>query len=209
MQQRSSASDGPRVYPPSSEEDLLGYSRTLPPAAVLASRPQVRQPPQGAQYDPYHSLSLELVDSLHLAMQALQYISPPQLVDNAKEQYAGCAIPIPTTTVSALLTSIRGLNYLSTNLVPLCEGQVNAVRVVDDFDVGELLQNVADQLSGEAARAEVELVIFHSDMGMKHISMCGDREGIAYVLSHVGRPWSTRYQMLTLSGAATDYGCGQ
>lgn len=154
--------------------------------------PQLRPPPQGAKFDPWHSLSLELVDSLHATMQALLYVSPPHLLDNAKEQYAGCAIPMPTTTVSALLTSIRGLNYLSANLVPLCEGQIGAVRVVDDFDIGELLQNVADQLSGEAAQAEVELVLFHSDVGMKHISMTGDREGIGYVLSHVSVLTRTR-----------------
>jgi osomolarity two-component system response regulator SSK1 len=92
---------------------------------------------------------------------------------------------MPATSVSALFTSMRGLNYLSANLVPLIEGQGTGIRTVQDFDVGELLQNVADQLSGEAAQAEVDLVLFHGDVGMKHVSVTGDREGIGYTIGHV------------------------
>lgn len=92
---------------------------------------------------------------------------------------------MPVTTLSALLTSMRGLNYLAANLGPLAQGQAGGVRSIEDFDIGELLQNVADQLSGEAAQAEVDLVLFHGDIGMKHVNMNGDRSGIAYVLSHV------------------------
>lgn len=139
----------------------------------------------GRSQDPYHSFSLELVDSLQTAIQTLLYVSPPHLLDNAKEQYSGCAIQVPATSVSALLTSMRGLNYLSANLVPICEGQAGVVRHIEDFDIGELLQNVADQLSGEAAQAEVDLVLFHGDVGMKHVNMHGDRNGIAFVYGHV------------------------
>lgn len=139
----------------------------------------------GRNQDPYHSVSMELVDSLQTAIQTLLYVSPPHLLDNAKEQYSGCAIQVPATSVSALLTSMRGLNYLSANLVPICEGQAGIVRHMEDFDIGELLQNVADQLSGEAALAEVDLVLSHGDIGMKHVNMHGDRNGLAFVYGHV------------------------
>ncbi|BEI94955.1 uncharacterized protein CcaverHIS019_0705360 [Cutaneotrichosporon cavernicola] len=145
------------------------------------------QPKGGAKEDPYSSISVELVDSLRTAIQTLLYVSPPHLLDNAKEQYSGCAIQVPATSVSALLTSFRGLNYLCANLVPICNGGTGPVRHMEDFDIGELLQNVADQLSSEAAQAEVDLVLFHGDVGMKHVNMYGDRNGIALVYGHVLR----------------------
>ncbi|CAK9782285.1 unnamed protein product [Cutaneotrichosporon oleaginosum] len=145
------------------------------------------QPRAARNPDPYSSISSELVDSLQTAIQTLIYVSPPHLLDSAKEQYSGCAIQVPATSVSALLTSLRGLNYLSANLVPICGGQGGPVRFMEDFDIGELLQNVADQLSSEAAQAEVDLVLFHGDVGMKHVNMHGDRSGIAFVYGHVLR----------------------
>lgn len=161
------------------------FNRTF--SAPLPTRVgSLRQPSRSeSTTDPWHSLSLELVDTLQTAIQTLLYVSPPHLLDNAKEQYASCAIQMPATSVSALFTSMRGLNYLSANLVPLIEGQGTGIRTVQDFDVGELLQNVADQLSGEAAQAEVDLVLFHGDVGMKHVSVTGDREGIGYTIGHV------------------------
>lgn len=196
-----SFSPGPRILP--------GYPTNASPPVVAegswnagADRPVVfnrtfsaplptrvgslRQPSRSEDTtDPWHSLSLELVDTLQTAIQTLLYVSPPHLLDNAKEQYASCSIQMPATSVSALFTSMRGLNYLSANLVPLIEGQGTGIRTVQDFDVGELLQNVADQLSGEAAQAEVDLVLFHGDVGMKHVSVTGDREGIGYTIGHV------------------------
>lgn len=139
----------------------------------------------GREPDTYHDLSTELVDSLQTAIQTLLYVSPPHVLDNAKEQYSGCAVQVPVTTLSALLTSMRGLNYLSANLGPLASGLATGVRAIEDFDIGELLQNVADQLSGEASQADVDIVLFHGDIGMKHFNMNGDRAGIAYVLSYV------------------------
>ncbi|KAK4686557.1 osomolarity two-component system, response regulator SSK1, partial [Tremellales sp. Uapishka_1] len=149
---------------------------------------------------PLQTLSRELADSLQSAIQTLLHLSPPHLLDNAKEQYSGCSVNLPTTSVSALLTSMRSLNYLSANVETLCndlgssakdEGLLAAAgrgkSNVHDFDIGELLQSVADLLSGQAAQLGVDFVLFHGDVGMKHISVRGDGEGLAYVLSHVIR----------------------
>lgn len=133
-----------------------------------------------------HSVSVELVDSLQTAIQTILNVSPPHLLDNAKEQYSGCAIQVPVTSVSALLSSMRGLNYLSANLGPMVDGQGSPASVIEDFDVGELVQNVADQLGGEAAQTDVELVLFHGDVGIKHFSVNGDREALGFALTHVG-----------------------
>jgi len=143
---------------------------------------------------PLHSLSRELADSLQSAIQTLLHLSPPHLLDNAKEQYSGCTVQMPTTSLSALLTSMRGLNYLSANVESLCANMVQPKedgllsgrrKEGQDFDIGELLQSAADLLGGQAAQAGVDFVLFHGDVGMKHVSVNGDAEGLGYVLSHV------------------------
>lgn len=142
---------------------------------------------------PLDSISLEFADNLQTAIQTLLHLSPPHLLDNAKEQYSGCTIQVPTTSLSALFSSMRSLNYLSANVRSLCvdalsadEG-IMAPRKSEDFDIGELLQSVADLLSGQAAQAGVDFVLFHGDVGIKHISVSGDGDGLAYTLGHVGQ----------------------
>lgn len=66
-------------------------------------------------------LSSELSDSLQSAIQTLLHLSPPHLLDNAKEQYSGTTVQFPTTSLSALLTTMKGLNYLSANVSQLCD----------------------------------------------------------------------------------------
>ena len=61
----------------------------------------------------------------------------------------------------------------------------NGTPVLDDFDIDEILQSVGDSLSGVASQAGVDLVLFHADVGMKHVSVQGDECGISYILSHV------------------------
>lgn len=207
------------------------------------------------------TLSLELADSLQSAIQTLLHLSPPHLLDSAKEQYSGCTVQLPTTSISALLTAMKGLNYLSANVQELCmdpmalepvisstsssrvsfssqassgirgtlsnsvsrkgslitlpdsalspnsdsqnlqhrhrsatmpnpshdifDSSQNHDTVQEDFDIGELLQSTADLLGGLAAQAGVDIVLFHGDVGIKHVSVRGDGEGISYALSHV------------------------
>lgn len=170
------------------------------------------------------TLSAELSDSLQSAIQTLLHLSPPHLLDNAKEQYSGCTVQLPTTSLSALLTAMKGLNYLSANVASLCQdaqalnlqdpsvpspanqptvtvngeeqkrptrsdtgitGILDSAASAEDFDIGELLQSTADLLSGQAAQAGVEMVLFHGDVGIKHVSVHGDGEGLGYALSYV------------------------
>lgn len=91
------------------------------------------------------------------------------------------------------MSSMRGLNYLSANARALCEdAAISGPDSVfglsnkrEDFDIGELLQSVADLLCGQAAQAGVDFVLFHGDVGIKHVSVQGSAEGLAYALGHV------------------------
>jgi len=154
---------------------------------VVSRESSMPQTPQ----TPLQAISIELADSLQSAIQTLLHLSPPHMLDNAKEQYSGCTVQMPTTSLSALFTSMRTLNYLSANVENLCEGMTKEDGILtntdnfEDFDIGELLQSVADSLGGQAAQAGVDLALFHGDVGIKHISVHGDGEGLGYLLSHV------------------------
>lgn len=173
---------------------------------------------------PLRTMSLELADSLQSAIQTLLHLSPPHLLDNAKEQYSGCTVQLPTTSLSALLTSMKSLNYLSANVQALCmaerskaavghvagvqdEGILDRATVPkksEDFDIGELLQSVADLLAGQASQLGVDLVLFHGDVGIKHVSVNGDNEGLAYVLAHVSLPALASGPPADHAGGASD-----
>jgi osomolarity two-component system response regulator SSK1 len=149
------------------------------------------QPHQGQ----FQELSLELADSVQMMIQTLLQISPPQVLDPAKEQFSACSLSIPTPCMSAVFTSLKNLNYLSAHLPQFCavpsddtapkspadHGHMDQ----DDFDIGEMLQSVGDSLAGAAAQAGVDIVLFHGDVGMKHVAVRGDECGLSYLLSHV------------------------
>ncbi|TBU49058.1 hypothetical protein BD309DRAFT_1034962 [Dichomitus squalens] len=153
--------------------------------------------------EPVHlqELSLELADSVQLVIQTLLQLSPPQVLDPAKEQFSACSLSIPTPSVSAMFTSMKNLNYMSANMSTFCaEGSSLSPAPVPgrcrsdtgtnnhvDFDVGEMLQSVGDVLSGIAAQAGVDLVLFHDDLAMRHVAVKGDESGLSYTLSHILR----------------------
>jgi osomolarity two-component system response regulator SSK1 len=156
----------------------------------------------------FHELSLELADSVQMVIQTLIRLSPPQIFDPAKEQFSACALPFPTPSVSALFTIMKSLNFMSANMAafstPLSPLSCDPPHRTDNgystlstapfqapqtqvhhFDIGETLQSAGDALSGMAADAAVDLVLYHGDVGMKHIAVRGDEIGLSYTLSHV------------------------
>jgi osomolarity two-component system response regulator SSK1 len=150
-------------------------------------------------FSQFHELSLELADSVQMVIQTMLQISPPQVLDAAKEQFSACSLSVPTSSMSAMFTAMKNLNYISANMTSFCVEPSNirqdemdfveplgiSSNVHNDFDIGEMLQSVGDALSGTAAQAGVDLVLFHGDVGMKHASVKGDENGISYTLSHV------------------------
>jgi osomolarity two-component system, response regulator SSK1 len=150
-----------------------------------------------------HEISLELADSVQMVIQTLLQLSPPQVLDPAKEQFSACSVSIPTPSISAIFTSVKNLNYMSANmstfshqalpngLPALPESELApsvdlpAPNFVEsDFDIGELLQSVGDAVSGVAAEVGVDIVLYHGDVGMKHVSVKGDECGVSYALTH-------------------------
>ncbi|TFK43086.1 hypothetical protein BDQ12DRAFT_708946 [Crucibulum laeve] len=148
----------------------------------------------------FRELSLELADSVQMAIQTMLQISPPQVLDPAKEQFSACSLSIPTPSMSAMFTAMKNLNYISANMEAFAGGgglmQTEDLPPLDpvarsqnhnDFDIGEMLQCVGDALSGTAAQVGVDLVLYHGDAGLKHVFVSGDESGISYALSHIVR----------------------
>ncbi|GJE84467.1 hypothetical protein PsYK624_005430 [Phanerochaete sordida] len=166
-------------------------------ASVSEGSPSPVPSPQAPELEQFRELSLELADSVQMVIQTLLQLSPPQVLDPAKEQFSACSLSIPTPSISAMFTTMKNLNYMSANMSQLSvdptpsdasSHRTSALSTdLNDFDVGEMLQSVGDALSGVAAQAGVDLVLFHSDVGMKHIAVKGDESGISYTLSHVIR----------------------
>ncbi|KAF5372018.1 hypothetical protein D9615_008095 [Tricholomella constricta] len=158
----------------------LGYLKH-PHRSDIASSPE-----ESLSYPPtpdssrLKELSVELADSVQMIIQTMLQISPPQLLDPAKEQFSACSLSVPTSSMSAMLTSMKNLNYISANMSCLCS-EVEDVECMDisrvdtptlqtDFDIGEMLQSVGDSLSGAAAQAGVDLVLYHGDdIGLRHV----------------------------------------
>ncbi len=140
---------------------------------------------------PISSLSIELADAFQMVIQTMLQISPPQLLESAKEQYSACSLSIPTPSMSAIFTAMKTLNYMSANLFRFynesgSHGYSDGdSKVQNVFDIGELLQCIGDTLSGVAAQTGVDLVLYHGEVGLRHVHVKGDECGILYALLHV------------------------
>ncbi|KAH7916109.1 hypothetical protein BJ138DRAFT_996252 [Hygrophoropsis aurantiaca] len=156
-----------------------------------------------AYFSRFQELSLELADSVQMVVQTLLQVSPAQILDPAKEQFSACSLSVPTSCMSAVFTTMKNLNYISANMPQLCGENASqpiqipedppspssptSVLAVSDFDIGEMLQGVGDALSGYAAQSGVDLVLYHGDVGMKHVAVKGVECGISNALSLVVR----------------------
>ena len=163
-----------------------------PSASTGVMAPLAQEPVSELEH--LRELSMELADSVQMVIQTLLQLSPPQVLDPVKEQFSACSLSIPTPSISAMFTSMKNLNYMSANMSALSmdgssasnsPGIPSISKTQNDFDVGEMLQGVGDALGGVAAQANVDLVLYHGDVGMRHISVKGDENGLSYTLSHV------------------------
>ncbi|KAJ7666548.1 hypothetical protein B0H17DRAFT_1089640 [Mycena rosella] len=116
----------------------------------------------------FYELSLELADMVQMAIQTLLQISPPQILEQTKEQFSACAL--------SFCQELPGDSLESSGLI-----------AHTDFDLGELLQSVGDVMSGAAAEAGVDLVLYHGDLGLKYAWVSGSESGLTVALSHVLR----------------------
>jgi osomolarity two-component system, response regulator SSK1 len=179
----------------------LGYLRNPHRSDPTATRPSNPRTITTVDSSRLRELSVELADSLQMIIQTMLQVSPPQLLDPAKEQFSACALSVPTSSMSAMFTTMKNLNFISANMSDLCsdrpspsgseeingdEYPLSGTGARNDFDIGEMLQSVGDSLSGAAAQAGVDLVLYHGDdIGLRHVCLKGDENGISYALSHV------------------------
>jgi osomolarity two-component system response regulator SSK1 len=141
----------------------------------------------------FYELSLELADMVQMAIQTLLQISPPQVLEPTREQFSACALSVPTPSMSAMFTAMRNLNYFSANMVSFWKEPPDQVLgsgpssliAHTNFDLGELLQSVGDVMSGAAAEAGVDLVLYHGDLSLKYAWVSGSESGLTVALSHV------------------------
>ncbi|KAJ6567357.1 hypothetical protein DFH09DRAFT_1471492 [Mycena vulgaris] len=141
----------------------------------------------------FFELSLELADMVQMAIQTLLQISPPQVLEQTKEQFSACTLSVPTPSMAAMFTAMRNLNYFSANMTEFCREpagdglEASGLIAPTDFDLGELLQSVGDVMSGAAAEAGVDLVLYHGDLSLKYAWVSGSESGLTVALSHVLR----------------------
>ncbi|KAJ7477206.1 hypothetical protein B0H11DRAFT_2030242 [Mycena galericulata] len=141
----------------------------------------------------FYELSLELADLVQMAIQTLLQISPPQVLEPTREQFSACALSVPTPSMSAMFTAMRNLNYFSANMAAFCHeppgDPLGPSGLISNthFDLGELLQSVGDVMSGAAAAAGVDLVLYHGDLSLKYAWVSGSESGLTVALSHVLR----------------------
>ena len=184
----------------------LYFSRTLsmplPSQLSQLQNPHRSSPLNARHSDPQISsvrpsrvdeVSVELADSIQLVIQTMLQISPPQVLDPAKEQFSACALSVPTSSMSAMFTAMKNINYISAHMASFCDASQSEelstkgcdTRHHNEFDFGELLQCLGDALSGAAAQSGVDLVIYNAEVGVKQVYVLGDESAISFVLSHV------------------------
>jgi osomolarity two-component system response regulator SSK1 len=227
----AAATDGEGSSLPTSNPNFATNSnpeRTTPHIFRIHSMPlpsqlsQLQNPHRPSPLNPHYSspqipsvrssrvdeVSVELADSIQLVIQTMLQISPPQVLDPAKEQFSACALSVPTSSMSAMFTAMKNINYISANMSSFCDSShleesssscESDTTHHNEFDVGELLQCLGDALSGAAAQAGVDLVIYHEDTGVKHVYVSGDESGISFALSHVRTSSSRRPSRLIFS----------
>ena len=189
----------------------LPFSRTLsmpfPSQLSHLQNPHRAEPPimhhsspliPSTQSSRIREISMELADSIQMVVQTMLLISPPQVLDPAKERFSACSLSVPTSSMSAMFTAIKNINYLSANMLSFCEqpcllsgpsNEHSANTMHNEFDIGEMLQCLGDALSGAAAQLGVDLVLYHGNIGIKHVYVSGDESAISFALSHVCRSY--------------------
>ncbi|KAF5357687.1 hypothetical protein D9758_007483 [Tetrapyrgos nigripes] len=150
--------------------------------------------PPNSESSQLSDLSMEVADCAQMLIQMMLQISPSQVLESAKESLTACSLAVPTSSMSAMLTTMKHFNYIAANMGVFCPNPSDSVggdkplsTRWSNFDIGELVQSVGDAVSGAAAQVGVELVPFHGDVGLKHVWVKGDESGLSYLLVHLLR----------------------
>ncbi|KAF1797183.1 hypothetical protein FB192DRAFT_1291443, partial [Mucor lusitanicus] len=146
------------------------------------------------------TVSQEIRDAALMVMATLEQFSPSSILSNTHELLSACSIAVPIASISAINTTIKQACHISSHLnlvarmlrdsssledVP--EQERIKSNVSQDFDVGELLQNVGDALAGMSAKLGVHFVIYHTDNGLYYPNVIGDEDAIKHALINLLR----------------------
>ncbi|KAG0170153.1 ssk1 response regulator receiver [Apophysomyces sp. BC1015] len=132
-------------------------------------------------------VSQEIQDASLLVRTTLEQFSPSTILCNTHELLSTCSIPVPIVSISAISTIVKQVCYIGSHLHLLLCSEPNESAVQEEFDIGELVQNVSDALAGVAAKLDVHLVIYHCDNALHHTNMIGDEGSLKHALMNLLR----------------------
>lgn len=144
------------------------------------------------------TVSQEIRDAALMIIATLEQFSPSSILSNTHELLSACSIAVPIASISAINTTIKQACHISSHLNLMArmlrdpgslddtpEQERVKSNVSQDFDMGELLQNVGDALAGMSAKLGVHFVIYHTDNGLYYPNVVGDQDAIKHALINV------------------------
>lgn len=142
------------------------------------------------------TVSQEIQDVALMVITTLEQFSPAFILSNAHELLSACSLAVPIASISAINTTIRQVCHVSSHLQLLSKltnqgWNINSAQSplpelnLQEFDIGELLQNIGDALAGVASKLDVKLVIYHCDNNLHHKIVLGDEGAIRHALLNV------------------------
>jgi osomolarity two-component system response regulator SSK1 len=141
------------------------------------------------------TVSQEIRDAALMVIATLEQFSPTSILANTHELLSACSIAVPIASISAINTTIIQACHISSHLrlvskmlnqfdshtiIPKEDRLKSTVR--EEFDIGELVQNVGDALAGISAKLGVHFVIYHSDNELHYTNVIGDENAIKHAL---------------------------
>ncbi|CAO3651679.1 unnamed protein product [Mucor fragilis] len=146
------------------------------------------------------TVSQEIRDAALMIIATLEQFSPSSILSNTHELLSACSIAVPIASISAINTTIKQACHISSHLNLMArmlrdpgslddtpEQERVKSNVSQDFDMGELLQNVGDALAGMSAKLGVHFVIYHTDNGLYYPNVVGDQDAIKHALINLLR----------------------
>ncbi|KAI7899688.1 uncharacterized protein BX663DRAFT_440604 [Cokeromyces recurvatus] len=147
------------------------------------------------------TVSQEIQDVALMVITTLEQFSPTSILSSGTntthELLNACSLAVPIASISAIGVMIRQVCHISSHLHLLSaltaqawskSRQNNNIQPslpelkLNEFDIGELLQNVGDALAGVASKLNVKFVIYHYDNSLHHTSVIGDEGAIRHAL---------------------------
>lgn len=144
------------------------------------------------------TVSQEIKDAAVMVMATLEQFSPSSILMNTHELLSACSMAVPIASISAINTTIKEACHIGSHLsliskmlrqstshhvLPEEERVKSTVR--QEFDMGELIQNVGDALAGMSAKLGVHFVIYHTDNLLYYPNVIGDEEATKHALTNV------------------------